>query len=67
MENTDLKKWKTISSEYLYKDNWLTARKDCVELPSGVRIPSYYILEYPEWVCTIAITKECESAVENIF
>ncbi|MDY3069440.1 MAG: NUDIX hydrolase [Parabacteroides sp.] len=58
MENTDLKKWKTISSEYLYKDNWLTARKDCVELPSGVRILSYYILEYPEWVCTIAITKE---------
>lgn len=27
-------------------------------LPNGNHIPEYYILEYPDWVNTIAITKE---------
>ena len=27
-------------------------------LPNGNRIPEYYILEYPDWVNTIAITKD---------
>ena len=50
--------WKVLKSEYLYRDAWLTARKDTVELPNGNCIPNYYILEYPNWVHTIAITKE---------
>ena len=27
-------------------------------LPNGNHIPEYYIIEYPDWVNTIAITKE---------
>lgn len=50
--------WKVLKSEYLYRDIWLTARKDTVELPNGNTIPNYYILEYPDWVNTLAITKE---------
>ena len=50
--------WKVLKSEYIYRDAWLTARKDTVELPNGNQIPNYYILEYPDWVHTIAITKE---------
>ncbi len=50
--------WKVRKSEYLYRDAWLTARKDTVELPNGNTIPSYYILEYPDWVNILAITKE---------
>ncbi len=51
-------KWKVISSEYLHKEPWLTVRKDHVILPNGNHIPAYYILEYPEWVNVIAITRE---------
>ena len=29
------KKWRTLSSEYLFKRPWLTARRDTVELPDG--------------------------------
>ena len=29
------KMWKVLESTYLYKDNWLTARKDHVLLPNG--------------------------------
>lgn len=54
----ELEKWKTIHSEYIIKRPWLTARRDEVELPNGVRNPEYYVLEYPDWVNVIAITKE---------
>lgn len=56
-EDKDMK-WKTLSSKYLFKRPWLTARVDQVELPTGAIIDEYYVLEYPEWVNTIAITKE---------
>ena len=50
--------WKTLDSKYLFKKPWLTARVDKVQLPTGAIIDEYYILEYPEWVNTIAITKD---------
>ena len=49
--------WTVLSSEYLHRAPWLTVRKDHVVLPNGNHIPSYYILEYPNWVNTIAITR----------
>ena len=52
------RKWKVIDSEYLFREPWLTVRRDHVELPNGNRIPQYYVLEYPNWVNTIAITKD---------
>jgi ADP-ribose pyrophosphatase len=51
-------KWKVLSSQYLYKDTWLTVRKDAVELPNGNQVPSYYVLEYPDWVNVIALTTD---------
>lgn len=50
--------WKLLNSEYIFRQPWLTVRKDSFELPNGNFIPDYYILEYPEWVNVIAITKE---------
>lgn len=55
-----IKKWKTLNSRYLIKRPWLTARCDCVELPSGIQMPEYYVLEYPDWINVIAITKDNE-------
>ena len=45
--------WTVLSSEYLHRAPWLTVRKDHVVLPNGNHIPSYYILEYPNWVETL--------------
>ena len=58
--NTDERKWEILSSEYLIQRPWLTARRDHVKLPTGVENKEYYILEYPDWVNVIAITKEGE-------
>jgi len=52
------KRWKVIHSEYLSREPWLTVRKEEVELPNGNRIPSYYVLEYPDWINIIAITRD---------
>lgn len=54
----DDRRWKIIQSKYLHHEPWLTVRKDHVELPTGAQIPAYYVLEYPDWVNTIAITKD---------
>ncbi len=50
-------KWQVLASKYLIRRPWLTARVDKVKLPTGVVNDEYYVLEYPDWVNTIAITK----------
>ena len=50
----EIGKWKVLESEYLIERPWLTARRDRVQLPSGVVHPEYYVLEYPNWVNIIA-------------
>ena len=51
-------KWKILESEYLFKEDWLTIRKDKCEMPNGHVIPAFYVNEYPEWVNVFAITDE---------
>ena len=53
-----MEKWKILSSEYLIRRPWLTARRDKVQLPDGRVNDEYYILEYPDWINVIARTKD---------
>ena len=50
--------WKTLSSKYLFTDNWLTLRVDKCERPDGKVIEPYYVYEFPDWVTAVALTKE---------
>ena len=54
----EIKKWKTLESEYLIRRPWLTARRDKVEMPNGVVADEFYVLEYPTWINVIAVTKD---------
>ena len=58
MEKQKIENWKVLRSEYIAKEPWFTARRDEVQLPNGNVIPFYYVLEYPAWICVIALTKE---------
>lgn len=51
-------RWKTLEQKYIIKRPWLTARMDKVQLPTGAVVDEYYVLEFPDWVNTIAITKD---------
>lgn len=67
MENTINQegKWTILSSEYLIQRPWLTARRDVAQLPDGRINHEYYVLEYPDWVNIIAITKDGEMVMER--
>lgn len=52
------RQWKVLSSEYIIRRPWLTARKDVLQLPDGRINPEFYVLEYPSWVNVMAITDE---------
>ena len=64
MEN-NTKKWKILKSDYLIQRPWLTARRDKVELSDGRINDEYYVLEYPDWVNVIAITKDGKFIMER--
>lgn len=55
---SDQLKWKTLSSEYLHKEPWLTVRKDVCEKPDGKIVDPYYVFEFSEWVTALPITEE---------
>lgn len=57
---TKEEKWKILESTYISRRPWMTARKDVVQLPDGRINPEYWVLEFPDWVNVIAITREGE-------
>ena len=67
MEQTinEEKKWTILSSEYIIRRPWLTARRDVARLPDGRINNEYYVLEYPDWVNIIAITTSGEFVLER--
>ena len=56
--NNQDRHWTILESEYLIRRPWLTARKDRVRLPNGAENEEYYVLEYPDWVNVIALTRD---------
>jgi ADP-ribose pyrophosphatase len=50
--------WKTLSSEYIARFQYFTARKDKCEMPNGKIVESYYVVELPRSACALAITED---------
>ncbi|WP_336514260.1 NUDIX hydrolase [Pollutibacter soli] len=57
--------WKTLKSEYLFKDLWFTVRKDTCERPDGRIVSPYYVYEFPTWVTAVALTKDSQFIFER--
>jgi ADP-ribose pyrophosphatase len=53
-------KWQVLSSEYIHKGPWATLRTDKCQMPDGRIVPSYYVLEYPDWANAVALTEDNE-------
>jgi len=51
-------RWKKLSSQYVYNDNWFKARADSCEFPDGRIIEPYYVVELPDWCNVIVVTKD---------
>lgn len=52
--------WKTLSSEYISKHIYFTARKDVCEMPDGQVVNPYFVVELPTSVCALALTENNE-------
>jgi ADP-ribose pyrophosphatase len=51
-------KWKILSSEYLCRHPYFTARKDKCETPDGKIIDAYFVVELPTTVCAVPVTAD---------
>jgi len=58
-------KWKTVSSEYITKHKYFTARKDKCVTPEGKIIPEYFVVELPKTACALAITEDGKAVMIN--
>jgi 8-oxo-dGTP pyrophosphatase MutT (NUDIX family) len=48
--------WKTLRSVILVDDAWLRLRADSCELPNGIVLAPYYVVEERDWVHIVAVS-----------
>ena len=53
---TAIAPWQVLDSKFSYRDRWLAVRSDTVRVPNGTILAPYHTIEFPEWVCAIALT-----------
>ena len=53
------RKWRVLKSTPLLNlGPWLNVRQEVVELPNGTQIPAWFVMDFPNWINVIAITKD---------
>lgn len=58
--------WKVLDSvQLLNKGIWMNVRQERVQLPSGNIVPEWFILEFPDWINVIAITRDGHFVMED--
>lgn len=50
--------WKVLSSKELFSSGLFQLKSDQCELPDGRVMPNYYVMEFPDWVNILPVTKE---------
>ena len=59
LKKLENRKWRVLKSTPLLNlGPWLNVRQEVVELPNGTQIPAWFVMDFPNWVNVIAITKE---------
>jgi 8-oxo-dGTP pyrophosphatase MutT (NUDIX family) len=53
-----MSEWKVLSSEEVHLAGFFRLRRDRCELPDGRVMPRYYVVEFPDWVNVVPITKD---------
>ncbi len=50
--------WRILKSTITYRDRWLTLRSDECQTAEGKIVSPYHVLEFPDWINVVPITKE---------
>ena len=54
-------KWKILSSKYISRHKYFTARVDKCEASDGKIVEEYFVVELPKTACALAITEDGEA------
>lgn len=54
------KPWEVLATHTTFKDRWVTLRTDRCVTENGHVLENFHILEYPDWIAALAITKARE-------
>ena len=57
---TTIAPWQVLETKYSYRDRWLAVRSEHGARAQRHRLAPYHTIEFPEWVCAIALTPERE-------
>lgn len=60
LERCNIKSWKTLDSRYVLDTRWLKVRKDVAELPNGIVLDDYYVIEQNNVALVVAINERNE-------
>lgn len=59
IEKLKNRKWQVLKrTPLLNMGPWLNVRQEEVKLPNGTIIPAWFVMDFPNWINVIAITKE---------
>lgn len=50
--------WTTLGSTVLIEDRWIRLRADRIRTGDGAEIAPWYVLDYPDWACVVALTED---------
>lgn len=66
IQELENRKWTVLKSEKLLsKGTWMNLRMERVQLPTGGIVPEWFVLEFPDWINVIAITKDGKFVMED--
>lgn len=55
--------WTVVASSVTYEDRWLRVRSDHCRTSRGVEVNPFHVIEYPDWVNVVALTRETHQLV----
>ena len=58
-------KWKTLTSEVIYKNSYFGLRVDKCEMFDGRVMPKYFVVDFPDWVQVVALTPDKQIILVN--
>lgn len=50
--------WRVLASKVAFRDRWLSVRSDTCVTPAGVEVSPYHVIEYPDWVNVVPLTRD---------
>ncbi len=55
---SSIKPWKTLGTQEIFRTVFFKLRMDRCELPDGRIMPSYYVLDFPDWANIVPVTED---------